>query len=187
MTELNNEPAFHENDNEAHPPAAPRVMFITILLMISGLLLTSVMLIHYGLKSTDENGQPISGLSNIKTMLKSKPAPPQSDPKPRASVPAPQPVEPPENTEKTTSSKPEGFNIKNLFSMAGNGNVRWPRLRLTGFGLPATGEAGFAIINGKHIAEGSTINGVVLVEILAEGVVVQYKGETKKLIVEMTH
>lgn len=184
MTELNNEPAIHENDNEELSPKKPRVMFITILLLISGLLLTSTMLIHYGLAGTDKNGEPISGLTHVMAILKSNPAPKQTDSKaldPKQEI---HQAEPSTHAQKTTST-PAGFSFKDLFSRSGNGNVHWPRLKLAGFGLPAEGEEGFAIINGKHVAEGSTINDVVLVEILKQGVVVEYKGETKILIVEM--
>lgn len=186
MTELNKESTIPENDNESLSPAKPGIMFITILLLISGLLLASTMLIHYGLAGTDENGEPISGLTHVIAMLKSKPAPKQTDSGALAPKQEIRSAESSTNTQETGSA-PAGFSLKGLFSKNGSGTVHWPRLKLDGFGLPAKGEEGFAIINGKHVGKGGTINDVVLIEILAQGVVVEYKGETKTLIVEMTN
>lgn len=185
MTELNNEPAIHENDNEDLSPAKPGVMFITILLLISGLLLTSAMLIHYGFTGTNESGESISGLTHVIELLTSKSVPKQTESE--TSV-ANQDIRQGEvhANEQETGSAPAGFSIKDLFSKTGGGTVHWPRLKLDGFGLPAEGEEGFAIINGKHVGKGGTINDVLLVEIFAQGVVVEYKGETKTLIVKMT-
>ncbi len=185
MIELNNEPTLHENDNDAEAASPAGVMFITILLLIGGLLLTSAMFIHYGFKGTGENGESISGLTRVLEMAKSNLASDRAEQELSATTPKALPADSPADTP-DTAAKPSGFNLKNLFSKNGNGSIRWPRLKLAGFGLPADGEVGFAIINGKHIIEGSTINGgVTLVEILSYGVLVEYKGETKTLIVEI--
>lgn len=186
MIELNNEPTLREDDNDAEATASRGVMFTTILLLIGGLLLTSVMLIHYGLKGTDENGETISGLTRFAAMIKSAPAKDSMDPATQAPSPQALSSAAPINTQNTGVTSSSRFSFKNLFSKNGSGSVRWPRLKLAGFGLPSDGEVGFAIINGKHVIEGSTINGAMLKEILAHGVVVEYKGETKTLIVEMT-
>lgn len=185
MIEPNDEPTLHTRDNDVDAKASPGVMFTTILLLIGGLLLTSVMLIHYGLKGTDENGEPISGLTRFVEITKSRSA------KKPANTETKNPSSPSFTTETSPSTSPavaksSKFSFKNLFSKEGGDSVRWPRLELNGFGLPSKGEVGFAIINGQHVVEGSTIKGVVLKEILAHGVVVEYKGETKTLIVEMT-
>jgi hypothetical protein len=65
-----------------------------------------------------------------------------------------------------------------------NAEVRWPKLKLTGFGRSADGEGGFGIINEKHVLKGQEISGVKLVEIRAHGVVLEYKGERKTLAVD---
>ncbi len=184
MIEPNDNSTLHTRDNDVDAKASPGVMFTTILLLIGGLLLTSIMLIHYGLKGTDENGEPISGLTRFVEITKSesvkKTANPATDAPSSPSFTTEAPVHTP-----PTAVKSSKFSFKNLFSKEGD-SVRWPRLELNGFGLPSKGEVGFAIINGQHVIEGSTIKGVVLKEILAHGVVVEYKNETKTLIVEMT-
>ncbi len=60
-------------------------------------------------------------------------------------------------------------------------------MELTGFGIPADGEIGFAIINGKYVVEGGEANGTTVVEIFEHGVRVEYKGETKTLAIDLTH
>ncbi len=179
MIELNKEPDIRENDAEA--TSSPGVMLTTILLLIGGLLLTSSMLIHYGMGTTDENGESTSGLTHLLEMAKGKPtgSPMDSEANGSATLPPASPAKAQDAVDKSS-----GFSLRNLF--AGGGNVRWPRLKLTGFGQPSRGKVGFAIINGKHTIEGGTIKGVTLVKILDQGVQVEYKGETKTLIIEMT-
>lgn len=184
MTELNNEPAILENDSDTESTVSAGVMFTTILLLIGGLTLSSAMLIHYGFKGTAENGESISGLTRAWEMAKNKPS--ENKTGEEASLPIPQtpPADSPATTQ-ASEEKPTGFNLKDLFSKEGR-PIRWPRLKLSGFGLPSDGEVGFAIINGKHVVEGGMIGDVMLLEILGHGVEVGYKGETKILIVEMT-
>lgn len=178
MIEPNKEP---DHDIDV-PTASTGLMFTTFLLLISGLLLTSAMFLHYGLAETGETGETLSGLTRTWTMAKRTPSNAQS-------VPSEIPVAhtPSATTQKDAAAQSSGFSLKNLFSKNSTSPAHWPRLKLAGFGRPSEGEIGFAIINGKHIAEGGTISGVTLVEILGHGVVVEYKGETKTLIVEMTH
>lgn len=165
MTDLNHEPSIEEaaNADETRTPAG--VMLVTMVLLISGLLLTSAMLLHYGLKKTGGPEASGQGLAQLLSQLKTREA---KDP---AAA---------EAAEKST-----GFSLKNLFSRSGDKQTRWPRLKLSGFGLPSEGERGFAIINGKHVIEGSTISGARLTEIQEHGVVLEYKGETRTLIVEI--
>lgn len=68
----------------------------------------------------------------------------------------------------------------------GSSSVRWPKLKLTGFGRAADGEGGFAIINGDQVLLNNYIDDVKLVEIRAHGAVVEYKGEQKLLTVDHT-
>jgi len=185
VIEPNDEPTLHTNDNDVDAKASPGVMFTTILLLIGGLLLTSAMLIHYGLKGTDENGESISGLTRFVKMTQGGSAKNTANPETQIPTSPSFSTEPPTNTP-PIPVKSSGFSFKSLFSKESSDSVRWPRLELNGFGLPSRGEVGFAILNGQHVVEGSTIKGVVLKEILAHGVVVEYKGETKTLIVEMT-
>lgn len=178
MTESNTEPAIRKNDAET--AASPGAMFTTILLLIGGLLLTSSMLIHYGMRTTDENGESISRLIHLLETAKRKSGGILQGSKTNGSKPFPA-----DTSSKTqdTVEKPSGFSFRNLFEKGGK--ERWPRLKLDGFGQPSKGKVGFAIINGKQIVEGGTIKGATVVKILDQGVLVEYKGETKTLIIEM--
>jgi hypothetical protein len=186
VTKLDTKPVLREKDNDTEPTSSAGVMFTSLLLLIGGLLLTSAMLIHYGFKGTGENGESISGLTRVLEMAKSKPVENRAVEETHVSAPSPPPEVAPAAT-LDAAAKPSGFNFKDLFSKKRNGSVRWPRLKLSGFGLPAEGEVGFAIINGKHVVEGSTVNGATVQEILAHGVRLEYKGETKTLIVEVAN
>lgn len=194
MTEMSNTPPLPENDNIAPKPPSPWVMLISMLLLVSVLVLTSAMLMHYATEGKEgaarksffdftkllEKGKELPAKAQVaEKQEKTGNEPPAAmDSKPMEPVP--------------TDSKPAGSSlsdsiIKKFFSGSKDGAVRWPKLKLTGFGLPSKGEVGFAIINGKHIATGGTVNDATLVEILGHGVLVEYKGETKTLIVEVIH
>ncbi len=175
MTELSNEPTLHEDDPGTERKPAPGVMLISILLLIVGFLLASAMLLHYGMEGNGETGNPIPGLAQTLEKAKSMVAATKTDPE------TPAPAKVPE-----VAAKPKESGIKGLFP-AKSGNVRWPRLELAGFGIPAAGETGFAIINGKHVVVGGEIKGATLVEILGHGVLLEYKGETKTLSIELAH
>ncbi len=86
----------------------------------------------------------------------------------------------------STGSNPSDSSFKKFFSGGGggDGSVRWPKLKVTGFGTSADAEGGFAIINGKHVLVNTFIGEVKLVEIRTHGAVVEYKGEQKILPVE---
>ena len=180
MTKPNKESVIRENDTE-DTSSPPGVMFTTILLLIIGLLLTSSMLIHYGMGTTDEKGKSTSGLAHLLERVKRNPTGNSMEPKTNGSETLPADSSTPTQD---TADKPSGFSLRNLF--AKDGNVRWPRLKLSGFGQPSKGKVGFAIINGKHILEGNTIKDVTVVKVLDQGVQVEYKGETKTLTIEMT-
>ncbi len=180
MTELSNEPSIQEEDAGAERTPSTGVMLVSILLLIAGFLLASAMLIHYGLEGKPQKGCSRPGfaqtLEKVKGMVASA--------KPDAGTP------PPEQP-RATVSKPKDTGTKDAgtkgFFRGSRGGVRWPRLELTGFGIPADGEIGFAIINGKYVVEGGEANGTTVVEIFEHGVRVEYKGETKTLAIDLTH
>ena len=178
MTEMSKTPPIPENDNIAQEPSSPWVMLISMLLLISLLVLSSAMLVHYAMDGKEGTIKE-SVFKFAKLMEKG------AEPSAR-----PEQIEEQKKTENgkvaSVASKPSDSAIKRFFSVRGNGTVRWPKLKLSGFGIPSNGEVGFAIINGKHVVAGSTVNGATLVKILEHGVLVEYKGETKTLIVEMT-
>ena len=62
-----------------------------------------------------------------------------------------------------------------------NQKIRWPRLTLSGLGMPSKGHKAFAIINHHHVCVGDSINGVTLIQIMDEEVVVKYKNEVHHL------
>ncbi len=159
-------------------------MLITMLLLISVLILTSAMLMHYalegkgGAEGTDkfsfakllEKGKSIS--TQLATNQQQEVR--QDEPVTAAATPTP------------TETKSTRFGFNRFFGGGGPKSVRWPKLKLTGFGQSADGEGGFAILGGKHVMEGSEIGGVRVVEIRTHGVVVEYKGEQKTLSLELS-
>ena len=174
MTELSNDPSIQEDDAGAERTPSTGVMLVSILLLIAGFLLASAMLIHYGPGGKTGNGCPMPGFAQTLEKAKGRVAPAETD------AGTPTPDNPP-----TAVSKPKDGETKGFFRRSRS--VRWPRLKLTGFGIPADGEIGFAIINGKHVVEGGEANGATVVEILEHGVRVEYKGETKTLAIDLSH
>jgi hypothetical protein len=59
--------------------------------------------------------------------------------------------------------------------------LAWPSLKLTGILASSRPSEGAARINNQLIFVGGEINGVVLAEIRADGVLLKYKGENKFL------
>jgi len=179
VTETSTPPPTPENDNiTSASSSSPWVMAVSMLLLISGLILSSAMLMHY---ATDgrEGAAMESTFDFARLMEKGK----EFSAKALATrEQAASGNKPPS----ATDSKSADSVVKKFFSGRGNGTVRWPKLKLTGFGTPVDGEVGFAIINGQHVVMGGTVDGATLVKILDYGVLLEYKGETKTIIVEVT-
>ncbi len=177
MTNLSNTPATPENDNINPKSSSPWVMLISMLLLISVLILSSAMLMHYALgeKEREANG---SAFSFTKLLEKGKAL---------AARPAPKAEEQPIKEETVVAEGPNSSKqgIKRFFPRESQSAVRWPKLKLTGFGKGSGNQSDFAIINGEQILVGSRIDGVILVEILNQGVVVEHKGERKILTVKL--
>jgi len=176
VTEISTPPPVHENDNMTPAPPSPWVMLISMLLLISGLILSSAMLVNYAMDGTE--GASGKSFFDFAKLMEEK-----SEFAPEAQAAA--------NKSETTKASSEpaateasGSAVKKFFSGGGNGTVRWPKLKVTGFGKSADAESAFAIINGKHVLVNSYINEVRLVEIRTHGAVVEYKGEQKILPVE---
>ena len=173
MTEMSNLPPIPEIDNIPTESASPWVMLISMLLLISVLILSSAMLVHYAMDGKEGPAKKsVFDFAKLMEAGKEFSTKTQSIEK--------------QNGEGNASVAPTDSAIKTFFSGRENRAVRWPKLKLTGFGIPSNSKIGFAIINGKHLIVGGTVNGVTLVEILDHGVRVEYKGETKTLIVEIT-
>ena len=176
MTELSNTPPSPENDNTESKATSPWVMFISMLLLISVLILSSVMLVHYAMGGKDGKTDR-SVFSFAALMEKGKALAAQPEPKAESQQHEDQPV--------ATNSNPSESGMRRFFSGDSSGSVRWPTLSLSGFGKGRAGQSDFAIINGEQVLVNSSVEGVMLIEILSQGVVVEYKGEQKTLTVKL--
>ncbi len=178
MTETS-PPPLPETDNMTPEPSSPWVMLISMLLLISGLILSSAMLLHYAMD--DKEGATWESFFDFAKLMEEG-----KEPSAKAQTTNTQ-GEPKKESPESTAPNPSGLSFKKFFSGGGNGTVRWPKLKLTGFGTSADTEGGFAIINGKHVLVNTSIGEVTLVEVRAHGAVVEYKGERKILAVEPGH
>ena len=177
MTDLSNTPPDPENDNDnPESSTSPRVMLVTMILLIAALALSSVMLLNYAMDGQEEGGQTMTS-AFAKLMEKGK-----------ALVPEPQPMENPKPLEaeslETTKTAADSSMMR-FFSNEKSTSVRWPKLKLTGFGKGYNGQSDFAIINNEQVLVGTPVDEVMLVEVLTQGVVVEYKGERKTLNVKV--
>ena len=174
MSEISTPPQVPENDNA---PPSPWVMLITMLLLISGLILSSAMLVHYAMDGKEgETGKSFFDFARLQKegkefSSKAQAATKQGETGNESATP--------------TASDSSDSSIMRFFSGGGDdGTVHWPKLKVTGFGKSTDTEAGFAIINGKHVLVNNFIGEVKLVEIRTHGAVVEYKGECKVLAIE---
>ncbi|MBT8043036.1 MAG: hypothetical protein HKP10_02455 [Kiritimatiellales bacterium] len=159
-------PETHLADTETRPYSS---MLVTLLLLIAGLLLSSVLMLHYGYKAGGEK-MALPGV-NFTELKEKGVAYQQQVTQPASDDPVAQ--EPPQKTEQ------ESGGIGQLLAARGE-KVRWPRLRLTGFGRSSDGTGGFAIINNQQVFLGELIDGKAkLIEVRTHDVVVEYKGETR--------
>jgi len=136
------------------------IMLASMLLLIAGFLLTGILfLAHAPKRSAHGLARPVAQGRSFFDALRRPPkaAPAAEDEGP--ADPKPPPKRPPDK-------------------------VKWPKLKLTGFGSSTGGTGGFAIINGKQIHPEQTVEGVTLREIRAHDVVVEYMGERRTLTVE---
>ncbi len=156
-------------EEEVH---AQWTMLLTILLLIAGFLFASTLLMHQVVQARSPEDKPIFQLFSLIEKGKS------------FAARAPARETPSEEIRETQSSPLEGIK-KIVISQVSSEKVRWPRLRMTGFGKAADGSEGFAIINGELVHPGELAGKVTLVEVRAHDVVVEYKGERKNLTVEL--
>jgi hypothetical protein len=176
VTELNNAPPIPENDNAELEPSSSRVMLISMLLLISVLILSSAMLMHYSLGGKEgDAGQKtfdFAGLIEKGKAISANMAPAGK----QASVP---------ERDLSAATQTPADAQRNGFFSGRKSTVRWPSLKLTGFGKSIDGQGGFAIINGEQILLNTTIKHALLVEILSHGVVLEYEGERKTLALDL--
>jgi len=180
LSELSNEPEITDDplEMESGPPAQG-TMVVTLLLLIAGFLLSSAMLFHYGLKRVAGDGAAEFNLAAWATQFAS---PTDQPKKPQAPIKEPAPTQ---NTVAENAKESGGGGIGKLFGGQSD-RVKWPKLKLTGFGSSTDGQGGFAIINAKQYHPGQMIDEkVTVVEIRSQDVVVEYGGETRTLTVDL--
>ena len=175
MTELSNEPAITESEHEQPEKTSPATMLISMILLIAGLLLASAMLIQRAQEKSGSSRTALSGFSEFIQKGKSLSS--------QAIAKVAEQNETTASAEEANASTTSNSGFKQFFQKT-NSSVRWPKLKLTGFGTSSDGESGFAIINEKHIIVGQQISKVTLVEIGLQSVVVEYKGAQKILTVD---
>ena len=166
-------PPISENDDGSAERSSSRVMITTMLLLISGLILTSVILLHYAFDmQSNGDGSRIS-LFNFEGLIEQGRAWSAKS----ESIQAQEAAEPAEQEAGDST-------VKRLFSGGSDGSVRWPKLKLSGFGKSSDAEGAFAIINGRHVLVNTYLDEVKLIEVRTYGAVVEYRGERKYLTVE---
>ena len=143
-----------------------KIIFPTLLL-ITGLLLSSAMFIHYGLKNAPNS---LQSLKKTKTNMAST----------KANITTKTQINLSHYfaTLKTKNKKP----TKKRF----HHKVKWPELTVSGTMTPIKGTKVAAIINGQYISKGDEIEGAILLSIFEKGVVLEYEGETNKLFISDT-
>jgi hypothetical protein len=172
VSDLSKNPDIQDEIYDGHEASSPWSMLFTMLLLIAGLLLASILMINHVSKKRAESGEPAFGFSELiakgKAMTDRTPSSPAAEP-----VVAP--------AESSTLD-----NLKQMVSNAGSSDkVRWPRLKLTGFGTSTDGLDSFAIINGEQVHPGQIVDKVTVVEVRTRDVLVEYKGEQKTLTMDV--
>lgn len=172
MSDLSNTPELQNKiyDDQEAPSASS--MLVTMLLLIAGLLLASVLMMNHVAKTKAESGEAGFGFSELVAKVKAM---------------ADQ-VPPPQTAESAEASDPQPSTLESLKNMVSSGSsdkVRWPRLKLTGFGTSTDELESFAIINGDHVHPGQIVDKVTVVEVRAHDVVVEYMGERRTLTVNV--
>jgi hypothetical protein len=178
LSELSNDPPIQEESVKLEDTTSPWTMLITMVLLIAGFIMASVMMLHYIPKDAAVDSKVKKESINLSSLM-------EQGKKYATQLKNPEETEPAEQPQKATES--EEAKLSKLFSSRGD-KVKWPKLKLTGFGTSSEGDGGFAIINGKQIHPGQLIDGKAkLDQIRSNDVVVEYMGETKTLTVDVKH
>jgi hypothetical protein len=164
-------PPISDKDKPNDASSSSRTMLITMLLLITGLILSSAMMLHYAFDGGEEGGIGFAGLlEQDGTWTGDSGKRPDED---AAGAPAGE-----------LTYAPAESAVSRFFSPRDDGTVKWPKLKLTGFGKSTDAEGSFAIINGQQVMVSNYIGEVQLVEIRAHGAVVEYRGERRVLTVD---
>lgn len=172
MNKLINKIMIPDNTLNEKTSTSPWTMLFTMLLLIAGFFMSSILLLNHAYKKRAEspehslNPSPaqekgesfISSFLHIFSGAKG------------------------DQDKVQTDNTIQFDKVRNFVVMQGD-KIRWPRLKLTGFGTSTDGEEPFAIINGNVVHPGEYEGKVKLVEVRAHDVVVEYLGERKALTV----
>ncbi len=174
MIDLENHSPTPEND-DGQKPVSPGIMLTTMLLLITGLLLSSILMLYHAMERKDGKS-PDLNLGTLLEHAKTQAAKPQK---------AVHPAKPQKTVQPAADREPKQKQpaIKEILSGGSEKKVKWPKLKLSGFGSSADG--GFAIINNQEVFLGQNIGKVKLVEVRHHGIVVEYMGERKTLSVDI--
>lgn len=164
---------------EKIPPArSPWIMLSIMTILILVLLIGSGALLYFALKKGDKLPE-----TNFKLgQLFQKKPPAEQVESPRTDGGAEQGVAPISEKEKMATEPSQKAEEKNPPKK--EKKVRWPKLKVTGFGRSTDGKGGFAIINGEHVFLNQQISKATLVEVREHDVVVELEGEQKTLTVD---
>lgn len=168
---IDSNPMDDENITDGQEEHASWNMLVTMLLLIIGFLFASVLLLQQTISTRTSDGEPIFQMSTIIEKV--------SQTRDKLS-PAPKTPVAEESEEKSSPLD----NLKQMVANQTGEKVRWPRLKLTGFGTSSDGTE-FARINGDVVYPGGYSGKVKLVEVRTHDVIVEYKGERKTLTLEL--
>ncbi len=172
MSDLSAIPTLPDNENAEPGHRSPWGVLAAMIVLIVALLSTSATMLYFVWKKGEETAGSSLHLSSLMEhgkgyastlhVAKTPPATAQVEHE-NLTEPAP----PPKSGRK--------------------GNIKWPRLKLTGFGSSSDGTDGFAIINGNQVFLNQSMGKVRLIAVHAHDVVVECQGEQKTLTTEFEH
>jgi hypothetical protein len=176
VTDLINDPPQPDEEPNTNKPSSPWVTLVSMVLLIAALLLTSAMLFDYAMSAkgggSDKPGFGMAGLLDKSKEIAGK-------------IRIPKKTDAEQTSASTNTPSAKGSGIAKLFSGNKDKPIKWPKLKLTGFGRSIQGDGDFAIINGKKILAGQDVGDVKLIEIRSQDVLLEYKGEHKTLTVDI--
>ncbi len=176
MSELSNESPIQEEADNIEKNPSSRTMLVTIVLLIAGFFMAGTMMLHYSSKKVGTGSETKNAAFSFSALFSQGKEYAAQLQKPKAATPITQSAETTEHEEQKPNKLFGKRDVK----------VNWPKMKVTGFGSSTSGGGDFAIINGKQILQGQLIDGKVkLSKIRSHDVIVEYKGETKTLSLDV--
>lgn len=165
MDELNNLPLNAASPELPEEPS-PWAMLFTMLLLVATFLFSSVSMLARVYDTVFIEGNRNIDLENISMAFRNMASGLRDS-----------------TTGNGGSSESAIETLRSLATEPLDGNVRWPRLVVNGFGTSSDGAKG-AIINGTLVLPGEYVGRVKLVEIRSQDIVVEYNGEQRTFRVD---